>query len=43
MKVIMREIKIHHLYRHFKGMLYYVEDIASDSETLEEMVIYRQI
>ena len=36
-----RELKIHGLYKHFKGKLYYVEDIAFDSETEEKMVIYR--
>ena len=29
----MREIKIHGIYRHFKGDYYLVEDIAFDSET----------
>ncbi|NLY09573.1 MAG: DUF1653 domain-containing protein [Tissierellia bacterium] len=28
-------------YRHFKGNEYTVIDIAKDSETLEDMVIYR--
>lgn len=39
----MREIKIHGIYRHFKGMYYLVEDIAKDSETLELMVVYRML
>ena len=36
-----RELKIHGLYKHFKGKLYYVEGVAFDSETEEEMVVYR--
>lgn len=36
-----RELKIHGLYKHFKGKLYYVEGVAFDSETGEEMVVYR--
>ena len=39
----MREIKINGVYRHFKGNLYLVVDIAFDSETKEEMVIYRAL
>ena len=36
-----RKLEIHGLYKHFKGKLYYVEDVAFDSETEEKMVIYR--
>ena len=36
----MRTIKIHHTYRHFKGKEYFVEGIAKDSETLEDLVLY---
>ena len=32
----MREIKIHGIYKHFKGDYYLVEEIAKDCETLEE-------
>lgn len=39
----MRELKIKQIYRHFKGDLYLVEDIAFDSETKEEMVVYRAL
>lgn len=38
-----RELKIHGLYRHFKGNLYIVEDIAYDSETEEKLVVYRAL
>ena len=37
----MNEIKIKGIYKHFKGDLYLVEDIAIDSETDKELVIYR--
>ena len=30
-------------YRHFKGNLYKVVDIASHSETLEKMVVYKPL
>ncbi|MBQ9267673.1 MAG: DUF1653 domain-containing protein [Clostridia bacterium] len=39
----MREIKIKGIYRHFKGDYYFVEDVATHSETLEKYVIYRQL
>ena len=31
------------IYKHFKGDYYLVEDIARDSETKEEMVVYRRL
>ena len=30
-------------FRHFKGNLYRLEGFAKDSETLEEMVVYRAL
>ena len=39
----MNEIKIKGIYRHFKGDLYLVEDIAIDSETERPMVAYRAL
>ena len=39
----MQELKIHHVYRHFKGDYYLVEDEATDSETGESCVIYRKL
>lgn len=38
-----RELKIKGIYRHFKGNYCIVEDIAFDSETQEEMVVYREL
>lgn len=39
----MREIKIHGIYKHFKGDYYLVEELAKDCETLEDVVIYRKL
>ena len=39
----MNNIKINGIYKHFKGDLYIVEDIAINSETEEKMVIYRAL
>lgn len=39
----MRELRIHGVYRHFKGRCYLVEDVALHSETGEEYVVYRQL
>ncbi len=37
------EIKICRVYRHFKGNYYFVENIGYDSETQEELVIYKPL
>ena len=39
----MNNLVIHGIYRHFKGDYYLVEDIAFDSETYKEMVVYRKL
>ncbi len=39
----MRELKLKHVYRHFKGDYYLTEDIANDSETGEPFVVYRKL
>ena len=38
-----RKIKIKGLYKHFKGKLYYVEDIAIHSEDNTKYVVYRAL
>lgn len=37
------ELRIHGVYRHFKGNYYIVEDVARHSETGEEYVVYRKL
>ena len=37
------ELKLKKIYRHFKGNLYLVEDIATHSETREKYVVYRAL
>lgn len=37
------EVKIKGIYKHFKGDLYLVEDIAINRETGEKMVVYRAL
>lgn len=39
----MRTLKINHIYKHFKGNLYLVIDVAINTETNKEMVIYRAL
>ena len=38
-----RKVEIGKVYRHFKGNYYFVEAIATDSETKEDMVVYRPL
>ena len=39
----MRELKIKGIYKHFKGDLYLVEDLAQYSEDDTQLVIYRAL
>lgn len=39
----MNELKIGGIYKHFKGDYYLVEGIVIDSETKDEMVLYRAL
>ena len=39
----MNELKIKGIYKHFKGDYYLVEDVAKNSETKEEFVVYRKL
>lgn len=39
----MREIKVKGIYKHFKGDYYFVEDVATFTETDEVCVVYRAL
>ena len=39
----MRKIKTNCLYRHFKGDLYIVEDIAEHTESGDQLILYRAL
>lgn len=39
----MQELRLKRVYRHFKGDYYLTEDVARDSETGEEYVVYRKL
>lgn len=39
----MNKLIIGRVYKHFKGNYYVVEGVAKDSESLEEVVIYRKL
>lgn len=38
-----RELKLHGIYKHFKGDYYLIEDVATHSETKEKYVVYRRL
>ncbi len=39
----MESIKIGKVYRHFKGNYYFVENVGKDSESQEDVVIYKPL
>ena len=39
----MEHVEIGKVYRHFKGIYYFVENVACDSETKERMVVYKPL
>ena len=39
----MQKLKINGIYKHFKGNYYLVEGLAKDSESEQEMVVYRRL
>ena len=39
----MNELKINGIYKHFKGDYHLVEDIVINSETGDEMVLYKEL
>ena len=38
-----RELKIHGVYKHFKGDSYIIADVATHTETREKYVVYRAL
>lgn len=40
---VLRQIKVGRVYRHFKGKLYLVLDLAHHSETGEQYVVYKAL
>ena len=38
-----RELKLHGIYKHFKGDYYIIEGLAIHSETKEKCVVYRAL
>ncbi len=40
---MIRQVQINRIYKHFKGDYYLVVDVATDSETGDDMVIYRRL
>ena len=39
----MRKVKVGHIYKHFKGDMYIILEIAEHTETGEEMVVYKAL
>jgi hypothetical protein len=39
----MNKLVIRAVYKHFKGNYYIVEDVAKDSETQKDVVVYRRL
>lgn len=40
---VVRNLKIGGVYRHYKGDFYLIEALARDSDSLEDMVVYRSL
>lgn len=43
MKNLTPESFLHRIIRHYKGNYYFVEEVSTDSETLEPVLIYRPL
>ena len=39
----MENVEIGRVYRHFKGNYYFIENISMDSETKEDIIVYRPL